>query len=584
MCGSVSPPKPKPKPKAENGNIVIDEDDIPQTGKHLYIELVALKSKADDIRNKVCSVIGKTDINSVTSMDLKNSNVFKKQLIADDLLSLLNLCDVACKSENVNFVSDSSKNVLIESTKMNQFCQNIATNCRTFITKQDEFENNINNKLDKLSDFIVSTTTTQNCPANSLPNLAGSGYTAPKAPDVSKPSFNNPTKCFESCEENFIGGGLSQQITSYLDNCEQFKYNVENGHSVISFGEPYHYTGSKSSQEKTDIPEPFITLIKAIKPEHPNSNINSVLINKYSGPGSSLPPHSDNELSIEPGSLIFSVSLGQSCKISYNEIHGDRKEELVVNGNSLYTMTQASQWFWTHKIDAESTSHFSEDDVRYSITLRSVHSRFHNSTVIVGDSNTKHLKFGEGMGSFGYYYPGKRIQAPLINDINVTACAGYSNIILHCGINDIKSNSINNIEKVSGCFEKLRHKIELVRKLCPTSQLIVSPILPTKDKELSAKAFDFNEMLFCFEDNVQQFRTLNFNCFCDMNGILLNSMGCYNKPSDILHLGSQGIKQLVKLIKDCVRVRKVRQGRSYASITKGVTVSPTSTNTSSTVS
>ena len=414
--------------------------------------------------------------------------------------------------------------------------------------------------------------------------MVGPVYATPKTPSVANPPLNNPTKCFESCEENFIGEGLSQQITNYLNSCDPSKYKAENGHSVISFGEPYHYTGSKSNQEKTDIPEPFITLIKAIESKYPNSNINSVLLNKYSGPGSSLPPHSDDELSIEPGSLIFSVSLGKSCKISFNEIHGNKTDELVVNNNSLYTMTQDSQWFWSHKIDAKSTGHFSEGDLRYSITLRSVHQRFHNSTVVIGDSNTKHLKFGEGLGSFGYYYPGKRIQASVVNDIDVTACAGYSNIILHCGINDIKSNSVNNIGKVSECFEQLQHKIELVAKLCPKSRLVVSPILPTKDCELKAKAKDFNEMLFSFEDSTQKFTTLNFNCFCDMNGILLDYMGCNNKPSDLLHLGSLGIRKLAKLIKDCVKVRKVRQGHSYASVTKGLPVRPTTNNTNPTVS
>ena len=579
MCGSMSPPKPKPK--VDDVNIVIDDSDLSQTGKNIYIDLIALKAKADDISNKLCTTLGKADINSVTSTEIKGSNVLQKKVIADDLLSLLNLCDVACKSENVNYVSESSKTVLIESTKMNGFCQKIATNCREFITKQEEFEKTINTKLDNFSDFIGSCTVPQNRPVD---NLAGSGYSAPKAPNVPKSTFYNPTKSFESCDENFIDGELSQKISNFLDNSEQFKYNVENGHSVITFGEPYHYTGSKASQEKTEIPDPFITLIKTIKSKFPDSNINSVLINKYSGPGSSLPNHSDNELSIEPGSLIFSVSLGQSCKITYNEIHSDRMEELVVKNNSLYTMTQASQWFWTHKINAESTSHFTEDDVRYSITLRSVHQRFHNSTVIVGDSNTKHIKFGEGVGSFGYYYPGTRIQAPCIKDIDITACVGYSNVVLQCGINDIKHNSINNIEKVAECFEKLQHKIELVRKLCPTSRLIISPILPTKDQKLSSKALDFNEMLFCFEDSAQYFQTLNFNSFSDMNGILLNSMGCHNTPNDILHLGSQGIRKLVKLIKDCIKVRKVSLGRSYASTLKGATVSPIFTNTNSPVS
>ena len=66
-----------------------------------------------------------------------------------------------------------------------------------------------------------------------------------------------------------------------------------------------------------------------------------------------------------------------------------------------------------------------------------------------------------------------------------------------------------------------------------------------------------------------------------MNGILLNSMGCHTFPRDKLHLGSQGIRELVKLIKDCIKVRRVSLGRSYASTVKGG--SPRFTNTNSSV-
>ena len=514
---------------------------------------------------------GNLDINHINQVvskciskecnDISNSNEFNVNTVRGDIKKLDGLVKELKTSISMPPSSPTTPNLLSSYSEV--------------LENHQSQMDSIVHKLDSLLDEKT------NCNINTCKE---SGHSVPTKLTSTPISPNNPTKFVESCKDNFVDGELSQQISTFLDNCDQFNNNVENGHSVINFGEPYHYTGSKGSQEKTEIPEPFITLIKAIKSEFPHSNINSVLINRYSGPGSSLPKHSDNELSIEPGSLIFSGSLVQSCKITFNELHGDRREELLVNNNSMYTMTQTSQWFWTHVIDAESTSHFTEDDVRYSITLRSVHPRFHNSTVIVGDSNTKHLKFGEGQGSFGYYYPGRRIQAPLISDIDVTACAGYSNVILHCGINDIKHDSIDNIDKVAECFDKLRHKIEIIQKLCPTSRLIVSPILPTKDPKLSAKALDFNEMLFCLEDSVQHFKTLNFNCFCDMNGIILGSMGCHTIPRDKLHLGSQGIRKLVKLIKDCIKVRKVSYGRSYASTLKGVTVSPIFTNTNSPVS
>ena len=88
-------------------------------------------------------------------------------------------------------------------------------------------------------------------------------------------------------------------------------------------------------------------------------------------------------------------------------------------------------------------------------------------------------------------------------------------------------------------------------------------------------------MLFCYEDDIQKFKTLNFNCFCGQNGILYDSMGCLNKPNDMLHLGSLGIIKLATLIKDCLKDRKVSQGSSYANITKGITLSPKAADSSS---
>ena len=48
---------------------------------------------------------------------------------------------------------------------------------------------------------------------------------------------------------------------------------------------------------------------------------------------------------------------------------------------------------------------------RYSITFRSVGK---NSTIIIGDSNTKHLKFSTGQhrekGTFEYHMPGERVE------------------------------------------------------------------------------------------------------------------------------------------------------------------------------
>lgn len=87
------------------------------------------------------------------------------------------------------------------------------------------------------------------------------------------------------------------------------------------FGYPYHYNGSNHSDEPVDIPDRISQVIDGINEQYPDAIINSCLVNKYTGPESHLPRHADNEYTIEPGSQIFTVSLGKGVKVKFTEIH-----------------------------------------------------------------------------------------------------------------------------------------------------------------------------------------------------------------------------------------------------------------------
>ena len=64
-------------------------------------------------------------------------------------------------------------------------------------------------------------------------------------------------------------------------------------------------------------------------------------------------------------------------------------------------MSKSSQHYCTHQMKEMDL----EDVVRTSVTFRSVGDNLKNSTVIIGDSNTEHLKFSTGergkKGTFG---------------------------------------------------------------------------------------------------------------------------------------------------------------------------------------
>ena len=211
-------------------------------------------------------------------------------------------------------------------------------------------------------------------------------------------------------------------------------------------------------------------------------------------------------------------------------------------------MSRKSQSYWKHGIN--NCSSLNETDVRYSLTFRHVSNKFLRSTVVIGDSNTKGLRFGEGIGTFGHNIPGRQIDAIHIEDIKPVECCGFKNIFLHCGINNIKHPSIRGPDKVTKCFEDFKSKVEQVCNICPKSKIVVSPILPTKDRELNKRTLLFNKLLFEYESqSCGRFSTLDFNEFCDINtGFLDNKLGSKH-PNDKLHLGVNGIRVLVKLVR-----------------------------------
>ncbi len=292
-------------------------------------------------------------------------------------------------------------------------------------------------------------------------------------------------------------------------------------------------------------------MISLISQTYPDHEINSCLVNKYHGPQAFLPRHADNEPTIAPRSNIFTVSLGCSATIKFSEIHGNKKVEQVAEPDSLYVMSRTSQSFWQHQITKD--SNLTDTDIRYSLTFRHVSETFLKSTIIIGDSNTRSLRFGTGIGTFGQNMPGQRIEAIHTTDIDPVKCCGYKNIFIHCGINDIKHYRINSPEKVTNKCNRLKQSIEQILTICPDSRVYVSPILPTKSRDLNIRVNWFNENLFRFRNNLfDKFTILNFGEFCDEYGCLRHDMGRYWNPEDPLHLGQRGVRTLAKLIRERV--------------------------------
>ena len=264
------------------------------------------------------------------------------------------------------------------------------------------------------------------------------GKSYPSAPLTTEVK-TNPTNHIEDYVELFL---KEEDALELKETLAALQFTKVKGREISSFGEQYSYTGAPNNNTK-EIPVHLTKLIEKIKEieDYKDVDLNQVIINKYEGNTSYLPEHSDNESTIRPQSKIFTISIGSERTVLFRDKCSETENELTVPNGSLYVMAQESQNYWTHRIDKEESA----EDTRYSITFRCVGANFKNSTLILGDSNTKYLKFGTGVqgekGTFGYHLPGNRMETYHIRDIDPRKCLGYQNVLLHCGINDIRDKS-----------------------------------------------------------------------------------------------------------------------------------------------
>ena len=384
-----------------------------------------------------------------------------------------------------------------------------------------------------------------------------------EAPEPPRAYIVAPEPPYQQYIEHYLDDPVLKQTIDFLnDQVEQKKFASENGHSVLSFGEPYTYFGSKGENQPEAIPPVLDSIIQTFSSKLKLDILpNSVLINHYPSSetahhDSFLPFHSDDEAVIQPDSSIITLSLGSIRSLQFKAIHNatEPTKTLAPGHNSVYTMTRSSQGWYKHGIEPVDAA-----DERFSLTFRCVSQKNKRSVIIQGDSNTKDIKFGSGIGSVGETYPGKRQRAAKIGDICPESCIGYSNVVLVCGTNDLRNGSIRNDSDIRSLVELYRTKIDRIKRLAPTIKIFAVPVLPTRNAQMNKNIARFNSLL---DDML-------YHCFCDVwhpgmysfldrNGLLsLNLV----RNNDDIHLGAKGIAQFVRCMKLWIFEREVRERR-----------------------
>ena len=556
--------------------------------------------------NQICALLGSLDMNSLTkNMDtlsqfdsrLKHILLKENSLLGldNEIKTLSNLLTEHKQHEDhesLNVLNSNISRLLEElqtftqptpppSNAPSESSEHLLADISCKLQALQANESSISANLSELKHSVESLKSTESMPAaSSLPSCTPNEIPLPdhsfplhpsrtQAPSEQPiPPIPHKQRHTSDIKLDFIEQAEADELTKFLESCS---FKSENGHSVTSFGETYRYTGSRSSDKVPPIPESLKPLLvkinnvqseiyKARYPDKPYltaPSINSLLINKYQGPNSYLPKHSDREATIHPESSIFTLSLGQRCVVKFTERLTGKEVTQTCPDRSLYTMSRRSQEVYDHEIEQGSLT----DETRYSLTFRSISWMNKNSTSLHGDSNTRFLRFGSNKkGTFGEQMPGQKFWAPKIRDIDPVSCMGYSNVVLLCGINDIKESHIKCENDVADCYAELKLKIKQIKLLSPSTKAVfVCQLLPTKDLTLNRKVNDFNKLIHfdlfptCKDvEYVEGFGQFVCNRVLAAElSMLFDRFGRY----DMLHLNRAGARVLASLIKQSIFLR-----------------------------
>ena len=446
---------------------------------------------------------------------------------------------------------NTCRNTAVLQKANNQYETNLASDYQSKIslilesTKQAFEENErltkkLNERLSQLSEEL------------SLPQRTPDTLIDDQSHDDKVPLPDCTESTISAYEKDFLSEEQSQDILTFLENAKSNgEFTQKNGRLTLAYGVPYRwatiYNGDKTEKK---IPEELKPLIqKAQEACGPTSApLNSILVNFYPAktsskdPKSMMPAHSDHECEITPHSIIATYSLGATRELTFNAIHSDETDSIDIETNSLYLMTKPSQsWFKHSMLDVDVT------EQRFSITMRNVDPLYSRSVAIVGDSNTKEIKFGAGRGNLGEKYPGEKIKAARIKDIDPRECVGYSNIVIVCGTNDLRPEYNPDVTELSQLlFEKVRQ----LRDLNPLSKIILMPVLPTRNRAMNKNIMAFNRLVgkwvvqqrdsFIVNPNVQE--------FLDDAG-LMSKKWVREGDFDGIHLGPAGLCKFISIIK-----------------------------------
>ena len=172
------------------------------------------------------------------------------------------------------------------------------------VPQNSELLNSIQSNLNQLSQEIKDFAAKNNAPVSTESQKPPSlGQIKSISPEPSPNENTEPP--FHTHNKNFISEDEAENLKVFFDST---RFTRGGSREVVSYGTVYKYMGAKTTNPKP-IPEALQPLVDRINFGR-GYKINRILVNKFEGPDSALPKHSDNEYDINPSSEIITVSLG----------------------------------------------------------------------------------------------------------------------------------------------------------------------------------------------------------------------------------------------------------------------------------
>lgn len=518
------------------------------------------------IRDTINSALGKTSFSEVTASQMigKGSIKVTKEFLAESVITLTRLAESLDPIVNANPIITCREDVPqssmggVDVDDLKSYLENVQTKLDSYDAIMQTNQEQIDTMVSNLTELVSSHSST---PAiNTSPSVTAEPNTISPHARPSQP----PCEPYIKYVKDAIPETLTQSLKTFVSEHQDDFVNIGGCRDTMYYGEfGYRYSGG--SHDAKDMPAPIKDLLDSIRAHcsKPDAPLNSCLVTRYKSGADHIPPHRDDEPVFNPNSEIVTVSVGAQREMKFTDNTGTNCQMLSLDSNSVLVSSRLAQDFWMHSIEK------CDDpcEERLSFTFRHISPHFLNSTVIVGDSNTRLLQFGDGKGKFGKWMPGERKEAFHIEDIPDPINIGpYRNIVLHTGINNIKNRNSRSINELGNILEQ---KCKAIIDVYPKCKVFISLLLPTKLDSINHRVKELNNVLRDISHSHKNISVIDhpFNQLCNNDGCLKDEFGRFDKESgtplsrDALHLGKKGLRLLAVSVKSCVMGRYKRQGQ-----------------------